>query len=72
MSTETPASQKVSPKVIAPAIFNGALIVAVAMLGAITPELIGDLGGLGPVIFVGISALGSVLAGYITRDPARR
>ena len=71
MSHTPTTTSTISPKVIAPAIFNVALIVIVAVLGAITPETFLTLGVYGPLLFVAVSTLGTALAGYIRRDPAR-
>jgi hypothetical protein len=60
----TPTAQPTS-KVAAGAITGGALTVLVAMLGAITPELLSFFGPWAPVVFVGIGALATSLASYI-------
>lgn len=56
-----------APKVAAAAVTMGILVVAVAMLGAITPDMLTALGPWAPVVFAGIVALGGFLAGYIKR-----
>lgn len=54
-----------SPKVAAAAITGGVLTVIVAMLGAITPDLLAPLGAWANVAFVGIGALAATLGAYI-------
>ena len=54
MSHTPTTTSTISPKVIAPAIFNVALIVLVAVLGAITPETFLTLGVYGPLLFVAV------------------
>lgn len=71
MSTNT-AQNTISPKVIAPAIVNVGLIVVVAVLAAVTPSLLEELGPWGAVVGAGVTALAGALAGYIKRDPLRR
>lgn len=66
------AATDISPKVIAPAIFNLVLIGVTAALTAITPDLFEGLGPWGGVLFAGIAAVGTALTGFIKRDPARR
>jgi len=61
----------ISPKVIAPAIFNIILIGVVAAIAGITPDLLTFLGPWAGVAYLGIAAIGTALAGYIKRDPAR-
>lgn len=56
-----------SPKIAAAGLTMGGLVVVVAMLGAITPDMLNALGSWGPVVFAGIVALGGFLAGYIKR-----
>lgn len=58
---------KPTGKVLAAGITGGALVVVVAMLNAITPELVAAIGPWGSVLFAGIVALGGFLAGYIKR-----
>lgn len=66
------AATDISPKVIAPAVFNLVLIAVTAAITAITPDLFAGLGPWGPVLFAGVAAIGTALTGYIKRDPARR
>lgn len=58
---------KPTGKVLAAAVTTGALVVAVAVLTAITPDLLGFLGKWAPVGFAGVVALAGFLAGYIKR-----
>jgi len=58
---------KPTSKVAAGAITGGALTVLVAMLGAITPDLLTFFGPWAPVVFVGIGALSASLAAYIKK-----
>lgn len=61
----------ISPKIIAAAWSGGGAIVVFALLTAITPELLAGLGAWAPVALAGITALASVVAGYIKTDPLR-
>lgn len=56
-----------SPKVATGAITGALLTVVVAMLGAITPDLLSFFGAWAPVVFVGIGALVTSLGAYIKR-----
>lgn len=56
-----------SPKVAAAAIAMGILVVVVAILGGITPELLTFAGEWSGPLFAGITALTGFLAGYIKR-----
>jgi hypothetical protein len=60
--TLTPA-----PKVAAAGVTMGILVVLVAMLSAITPELLAFAGPWAAVLFAGVVALAGFLAGYIKR-----
>lgn len=55
------------PKVAAAGISMGVLVVIVAMLTAITPELLAPLGDWAVVVFAGITAVAGFLAGYIKK-----
>lgn len=66
-----PASAVVSPKVVAAAVTDIALVVVVGGISAITPELFNFLGDWKAVAFAGVVALGGALAGYIKNDPRR-
>lgn len=70
---ERPASQVVSPKVIASTAAALVVPVAVATLDAIVAEgvLTDLLGPWAPVAYAAISALSAWLAGYFRRDPRR-
>lgn len=67
----TTAASTISPKVIAGFLSGGGAVVLFALLTAITPELLEPLGVWAPVALAGITALASVVAGYIKRDPLR-
>lgn len=67
-----PAETTISPKVIAPAVVNVALLVVVAVLTAVTPTLLEPLGPWAALVGAGLAALAAALAGYIKRDPLRR
>lgn len=60
--TLTPA-----PKVIASTVAAGGLVVLVAILTAITPDLLAFAGPWAPVLFAGVVALAGFLGGYIKR-----
>lgn len=60
--TATPA-----PKVLATAAVSGALIVLVAVLTAITPDLLSFAGQWAPVLFAGVVALAGFIGGYVKR-----
>lgn len=65
------AESTISPKVAAVAAVNIILVVVVAVLGAVTPDMLVALGPWAPLIFVAVNALATTLAGYIKRDPLR-
>lgn len=56
-----------APKVVAGAAASGALVVLVAILTAITPELLSFAGPWAPVLFAGVVALAGFLGSYIKR-----
>lgn len=56
-----------APKVVAGAVSAGALVVIVAVLTAITPELLAFAGPWAPVLFAGVVALAGFLGSYIKR-----
>lgn len=58
---------KPQPKLVASVVTSGALVVLVAILTAVTPELLSFLGPWAPVAFAGIVALAGFLGGYIKR-----
>ena len=62
---------KTSPKVKAAGISSGAVVVLVAMLAAITPDMFDFAGRWTPIIYAGVTALVTVLSAYIKRDPDR-
>lgn len=62
----------ISPKVIAQLGVSLGLTVVIAMIGAITPDMLTALGSWGIVLYAGIVALGGALAGYAVRDPLRQ
>lgn len=61
----------ISPKVIAGFLSGGGAVILFALLTAITPDLLAPLGVWAPVVLAGITALASVVAGYIKTDPLR-
>lgn len=67
MTTNT----KTSPKVTSAGISSGIIVVIVAMLSAITPEMLDWAGRWTPVIYAAVPALAAVLGAYIKRDPDR-
>lgn len=62
---------KTSPKVKAAGISSGAVVIVVAMLAAITPDMFDFAGRWTPIIYAGVTALVTVLSAYIKRDPDR-
>jgi hypothetical protein len=64
-------NSKTSPKVTAAGISSGAVVVLVAMLMAITPEMLDFAGRWTPVIYAAVPALAAVLGAYTKRDPDR-
>jgi Na+-translocating ferredoxin:NAD+ oxidoreductase RnfE subunit len=61
----------ISPKVIASTVTSIALIVIVAVVSAVTPELFAGLGQYGPLAYAAVVALGGAVAGYLKGDPLR-
>lgn len=55
-------------KVVAMAITSIGLAVVVAVLSAVTPEMLSPLGSWGTLIYAGIVALGGSLAGYFVKN----
>jgi len=66
-----PANTKTSPKVTSAGISSGIVVVIVAMLAAITPDMLDFAGQWAPVIYAAVPALAAVLGAYIKRDPDR-
>lgn len=64
-------NKKTSPKVGAAGISSGVVVVVVAMLAAITPDMLDWAGQWTPVIYAAVPALAAVLGAYIKRDPDR-
>jgi drug/metabolite transporter (DMT)-like permease len=62
----------VSPKVVAQAATGIALAVILAVITAVTPDMLSSLGSWGVLLYAGIVALGGALAGYVKRDPLRK
>lgn len=62
---------KTSPKVTSAGISSGVIVVIVAMLAAITPDMLDWAGRFTPVIYAAVPALAAVLGAYIKRDPDR-
>jgi len=65
------AESTVSPKVIAGAAAGLVLAIVVAVLAAVTPDMLAGLGAWAPLAFVAITTAATQLAGYIKRDPLR-
>lgn len=65
-------SKTPSPKVIAQAATGLVLIIIIAAINAVTPEMFVALGQWAGVAYAGVVALGGALAGYIKRDPLRK
>lgn len=65
------AETTISPKVTAQALTSAALVVVLAAITAVTPEMVDGLGAWAPLVYAGIVALGGVIAGYLKRDPLR-
>lgn len=64
-------NKTISPKVTSVGVSGGVVVVIVAMLMAITPEMLDFAGRWTPVIYAAVPALAAVLGGYIKRDPDR-
>lgn len=65
------AESTISPKVAAQAATSAALVVLLAIITAVTPDMVASLGVWAPLAYAGIVALGGVIAGWIKRDPLR-
>lgn len=61
----------ISPKVKASGAVSAIVVVLIAMLAAITPDMVDFAGQFTPVIYAGIVALAAVLGGYVKSDPDR-
>lgn len=68
---EADAASVISPKVVAGFLSGGGAVVVFAILTAVTPELLEPLGVWAPIVLAGITALASVVAGYMKADPLR-
>lgn len=64
-------NSKTSPKVTSAGISSGAVVVLVAVLMAVTPEMLDFAGQWTPVIYAAVPALAAVLGAYVKRDPDR-
>lgn len=64
-------NKKTSPKVTSAGISSGVVVVIVAMLAAITPDMLDWAGQWTPVIYAAVPALAAVLGAYIKHDPDR-
>ena len=64
-------AQVISPKVIAGFLSGGGAVVIFALLTAITPDLLAPLGVWAPIVLAGVTAIASVVGGYIKTDPLR-
>jgi len=69
--TKTEAETTLSPKVTAQAVTSVVLVVLVAAINAITPELFSFLGDFAGIAFAAVVALGGALAGFLKGDPLR-
>lgn len=65
------AERTTSPKVIAGAAVGLLLAVVVAVLAAVTPDMLDGLGAWAPLAFVAITTLATQLGAYLKRDPLR-
>lgn len=74
MTQHTPVdpSTIISPKVIASTLAAFLAPVLVALLDAVTLDLLTPLGTWAPVVLAGIAALSAAVAGWAKRDPLRR
>ena len=68
---QKPAESTISPKVVASTLAPLAVIVLVAVLDAVTLDLLAPLGAYAGLAYAAIGALSAGLAGYIVRDPRR-
>lgn len=64
-------NQTISPKVSWGAAAGVILTILVAMLTAITPDMLDWAGRFTPIIYAGIGALVTVITAYLKRDPDR-
>ena len=64
-------NKKTSPKVGAAGISSGIVVVVVAMLAAVTPDMLDWAGRWTPVIYAAVPALAATLSAYVKRDPDR-
>jgi membrane protein YdbS with pleckstrin-like domain len=65
------AETTISPKVTAQALTSAALVVILAVITAVTPDMVAGLGAWAPLVYAAVVALGGVIAGYLKRDPLR-
>lgn len=65
------AETTISPKLIAGALTGLALAIVVAVLGAVTPDMLESLGAWAPLAFVAITTAATQLSVYLRRDPLR-
>lgn len=68
---QKPAAQTISPKVVASTIATFAAPVLVAVLDAVTLDLLAPLGAYAGLVFAAVGALSAAIAGWATRDPRR-
>lgn len=68
MSTNTPTPNPVHPKVAAALITTGVLTVIVAVLAAVTPQMLTFAGQWSTVIYAAVVAVGGFLAGYVKKS----
>lgn len=68
VSTETgDPTRQLNPKVAATALAGGALVIVIAVLSAVTPDMLDGLGQWAPLATAAIVAAVGVLAGYVKR-----
>lgn len=62
---------KTSPKVKYAGLASAAVIVIIAILSALTPEMLDFAGRFTPVVYAGVTSIVAVLTAYAKRDPDR-
>jgi len=65
------AETTISPKIIVGAATGLVLAIVVAVLGAVTPDMLASLGAWAPLVFVAITTAATQLGAYLKRDPLR-
>lgn len=67
--TTTPSST-IHPKVAASAITSVSLVVILAAIGALSPDLFSAFGPWKGVAYAAVVAIGGVIAGYVKKGPS--